>query len=724
MGSQRLTFALANTKSDHWRAFEIFASAFHVDNYPSLQTTATTHGDKGRDGQLFLPLEDSKTMLQYSVTVNWASKIRKTKRRLEDSYKSVTRLIYCTPVEIGAAGDALVEEFRKNKVALEIHDRSWFVDRASTTANRQAAVDELCELIVDPLLSNSGIGKVTGLALDREEARVALLHLSLDGYDATSDRNLTKSSYESLVLASLNESSATNLKSEGEIVASVSTLIPTGDRSQVKAQVKGALARLSKKGGPIKFLRQEAKYHLAHEVSIERQEVESDFLTGRLALLTEIKKLLANDEHPAESLQQEAERLLESLEGILLDRGEAFVNALNSVDTSELDIVEVINRSTESGAAFPWLTTNELRSAVIDAFNTDRPAARNYLMRLADAYTLFAFLQQTADVQSAVVKIFSDAELWLDATIILQLISESLEDDTNARRYHILLAGARRAGFKLYVTEGVLQEIETHLYNSLTCSRVGEGEWRTQLPFIFRSYVLSGRAPSSFASWLDSIRGNETPEDDVAEYLEDQFDIHERSLADEAAASDPEVRSAAQVFWQEAHERRRGGDGILVPDLANISLLADHDVEMTMGIMHLRSAAKRDPRGHRQWLFTLDRAAYRLHRVLCKEFPQKKFTAVTMSPDFLVQLLRIGPLRTALDNDVRISMPLVIGVASHTDMPSELLSEAARIREELRGKEERVIRRHVRERLNALRSTDDPGSSNTALIAERNADRL
>src|SRR4051794_2981460 len=89
MPSERLSLALERMQAGDWLIFERFAAEFLAVEMPSLRTTAAAAGDKGRDGQIYIPGEDITTACQYSVTKSWESKIRDTKKTLASNFNSV-----------------------------------------------------------------------------------------------------------------------------------------------------------------------------------------------------------------------------------------------------------------------------------------------------------------------------------------------------------------------------------------------------------------------------------------------------------------------------------------------------------------------------------------------------------------------------------------------------------------------------------------------------------
>src|SRR5215472_7096649 len=101
MPAPRLALALERMSSGDWLDFERFAAEFIAPEFPSLRTTASPHGDRGRDGQMYVVEEDPNTVVQYSVAQDWAAKIRATVNRLKETMPSTRTLIYATNQIIG-----------------------------------------------------------------------------------------------------------------------------------------------------------------------------------------------------------------------------------------------------------------------------------------------------------------------------------------------------------------------------------------------------------------------------------------------------------------------------------------------------------------------------------------------------------------------------------------------------------------------------------------------
>lgn len=156
----------------------------------------------------------------------------------------------------------------------------------------------------------------------------------------------------------------------------------------------------------------------------------------------------------------------------LLAQGEAFAAAVHrgAFDVAEMpDLVSDTRKELAEAQVDPGAhgrVPDVLASAAELILGEPSVEMQRYLRTFADSYTLFAFLRETPDVQSAIVKMFSSGEVWLDTTVVLPLFAEELLDAARDRQYTAMLGAARESGLQLFVTEGVLEEIESHMARS------------------------------------------------------------------------------------------------------------------------------------------------------------------------------------------------------------------------------------------------------------------
>lgn len=716
MSAARFKLALDQIQASDWRLFETLAAEFLVTDYPMLRTTASASGDGGRDGELFCVDEMPDVGFQYSVTVDWASKITQTRTRLKETFPKIKRIIYVSPRVIGAAADELKAKiWTDHRIMVDVLDQSYFLERELTNRQRAAASEELASKLVDPLLRARGVIENVGSALTEEEGRLALLHLTLDKKDGANDRSLTKSCFDSLVLSVLHDTDAEHLKSTEEVLGGMSKLVPHGAPRQVADLTDSALRRLSVKGGPVKHNRTAGGYSLSFAETSRIKEQTAGYLLGEESLIADLLAGLwgfreALDASVEESAL-EARKLKEALELVLMKRGEAFAAAVNEGVAFQLDAAQISEDLTETGYD-GLLHPTEAASAILRVFDGPSEASRNHLRKMIDAYTLFAFLKLTPDVQKTMVRVFSEGDIWLDTSAVLPLLGEMLVDDVTERHYTNLFAAARTVGLNLYVTDGVVEEINSHLHKCAYVASRKASELSGSLPFVYATYVLSGKDPAAFAAWLEDIRGSARPEEDIRMFLKHYFGIERKSLTDLADNADTNLRGAVQELWNEAHDRRRGDNSI---DPGTVNRLVAHDVENTVGVIEVRKQSSDSPMGYRAWWLTLDRTAMRLKQHLIDHLGDRAPDSPALSPDFLAQLLRLGPLRTGVET---ASLPLATHIARFESVPKELLVMAEQIRAKYAGMSELRIQREVRDALDAVRSHMGPEAHGGSKLME------
>ncbi len=720
---KRLALALSLVEGGDWQRFERFASAFLAPDYPKLRTVASPSGDRGRDGELFEPEGDSAVKFQYSVQQDWASKIMKTAKRLKEAFPDTFVFSYVTSQTIGADADAVKAEVRKQyQIAVDVMDASYFLDRVNFSPAHQAAADELISDFVQPLFESDQLVKRQAQALSGDEAKAACVYLSLQREDDVLQKGLTKQVYEAISRALLRHTSPESRLPRQQLHEKAHSLLSAHPREQVSQYVDRALARLV--GRALRHYSDDDSFCLSAE---ERERVRNQLelqAFDQLTIREEIRHAIfsASDNagvaRPVPSLDYTAAtRTL--IERFLYGRGEAFVgNLVNksapSLDLSSLEstLIELFKTKPEFSRLDPSHNPVILVAAH-DVLTQPSETTERYFRRLADAYTLFAFLRETPDLQGVVSKMFDDGQIWVDTNIVLRLMAEQLLEEEDYRTYSKLLAAARDSGLTLHITAGVLQELEAHTYLSLRFARHSETDepWKATVPFLFSAFALTGRSRTEFAMWLELFRGPVDPERDIAEYLSTQHAITLRDLSEFADRAPVEVSGPVKEFWYGVH-RRRHQDRFKQIDEGRIDLLVAHDVESFLGVMNQRKSRGDTAFGYATWWFTLDKAAFEvLDKAKIPGEHRRGLHAPTISPDFLNSYLAVGPPRARLRKDQDARLPLLIEALVPEDMPAELIDTAERLRVNLEGLPELVIRRRIKDALNAARATAGPMTS-------------
>jgi hypothetical protein len=704
--ADRLRFALKHLRPSDWEAFESLCGSFLANDFPELRTIAGI-GDRGRDA-IFFGNEKMGMVVQYSIQADWASKIRRTIERLKKAGVTCHTLIYATNRQIGAKADGLKTELLGKGIGLDVRDNSYFLDRVGRSENNRIAAERLSARVVDPILPTTELARNS--PIDNDEMRAGLVYLELQLRDSSQARNLTKVSYESLVLGALADTDPENRRTQDDVVAAVQHHVPTHDEEQVKNSVEGALLRLkqAKKivvSGPA----ENRAYALHHQERSRQADRAIEILAEREAVRNELEDLLgllgkeleiALPESDLDALVDTLDSLLQS---VLEKQGHRFADAVRTQQGSFRDselrpIVEGVVVRHFKDLRYLKLSREELVDLTLNAallvFVSPSPAVNLYLRDLSDAYTLLAFMHETPDVQKAVAHFFSKGTLVLDTTVLLPCFAET-SAPAKSQRFTNLLRSAKEAGMSLYATEGVANEIDTHLQRALHCSRSSRGEWEGDIPFALAHWQeLTGG--EDFAKFVEAFRGKHGP-DDIQQFLEQGLGIFPVDLNEAAERALPERdRHVVTELWRQRKRIRPGGSEM------ERDLLLRHDIEMYLGVIAQRRAEKRDVFGYESWWVTQDRTAQGIFRTARGEgiaIPSNP----CMSPAFLSNLLSLGPARARLANAGRSQLPVALDIQRRGWADIELSNVANEIREEHAGDPEWLIRRHIRDSVNALK---------------------
>jgi hypothetical protein len=690
-----------------------------VDEFPDLRTTASPSGDGGRDGKLAIRGQDDEVAIQYSLQEDWKKKIADTVAVVTKNFPDVQELVFVTNQTVGAAGDDIVKKIRKdNRVFVDIRDRNWFLERANTSRAREAAAEALAREVADSFLASDGVLDGKAQALTSPESRAACVYLALQWEDDTREKGLTRVCFEALVRSVLRDTDSDHRRARPDIHLAVRALLPAHSEAVVDRHIDAALNKLTKRY--IRHWRKEDSFCLTHEEKRRVADRLADIAASDAVLLEELSRVVAAtcEELPADSPDD-----IEALTGLarltldqtLWRRGEVFAAA---VSTGDMDIeYPELGETAKSVALGAGLAAKgeEDRIARILASSTESALAdpsetvQEYLRACADAYTLFAFMRETPDVQAAVTKMFSTGDIWLDTSVVLPLFAEELLDSAGGRLYSNLLAATREAGLNLYVTSGVIEEIHNHLKRSELYARGTTGPWSGRVPFLAAAFALTGRSIKELPSWLDRFRGAERPEDDIADYMAEEFGIRRVDLEEEANGAPIELRAAVQEVWHEAHERRRQ-TGTNTVDPLITHRLVEHDVENYLGVVRRRRAERDSPFGYTSWWLTLDRVASKVKGKLAAQLQAGDVPASpVMSPDFLANYLAVGPVRNKLAKRTESALPLAISDLTPLDLlPAELLEVAEETRAKMGDMPAHVVRREVRDQLERGRRREGP----------------
>lgn len=711
MNLKLFELSLERLTSGDWHYFERLSSSFLVTELPSLRTMASPSGDGGRDSELFASDGNSSVAVQYSVSKNWQTKIKNTVKRLEECHPNIRILIYMSNQEIGGKADKLKGELLRKRIMLDIRDCNWFLERALTDATRENAAEQLINLIARPYLAGENVIDKPSSPLTSGEAKAALLYLGLQWQDDITDKSLTKLSFDALVRAALRHTNSDNRMTRYQIYDAVLAALPTAERSVIELQTDKALRRLTKRF--IRHWKRNDEYCLTYDEHQRILDRLADKETEEAKFYSTVEEHCGrylreiDDNFSENDINDLRIRVVRVLEQLLLQRGEAFVEAVITETVRQVGISEMMDLIFEDISLnppelsitkhLPRLVATVIQSTLSEPLDS----TYMYLRRLANSYTLLSFLNQTPDVQSATRKLFSYGTIWVDTTVLLPLFAEQLEENEEARRLTKTFGACVEAGIDLRVTTGIIQEVNAHMNNALMCSKYQPRTWRGRTPYLYYQYLRTGQAPQTFSKWLSLFRGNERQDDDILQYLGDTFGMKLQELDEAASKVNKELRWALDRLWTEAHTKRRKHSQ--QPDDETTRILIAHDIETYLGVIALRKEETISELGYRHWLLTLDQNAWAIRDVLREEFKSDTPPSPLLSLSFLLNNMTFGPSRSKADTNVKLKLPIFLDLEMSETFSQDIIQIANNVRQENEGLPEYVIRRKVRDAIDKAR---------------------
>jgi len=706
MNRKIFELALERLRSSDWEYFEELSSQFLASEFPDIRTMANPSGDGGRDSELFTPNGVANVAIQYSVSESWGSKIGGTVRRLKDTFPGTTVLIYMTNQVIGAKGDKKRAELIGKGVSLDIRDRSWFLDRFEIDDAKYGAASCLVDTIATPYLEGKELIEKKRPSLNNQEAKAALLYLGMQWEDESTQKGLTKVAYEALVRGALRGTDSDSRITRNTIHEKVLSFLSSHEQSEAIKFIDSALSRLTKKY--IRHWESQDEFCLTHEESLRLQEklVEQELEESKFeSILTEYFDYVISDYESIHKsdLHELVSRAKRIIDRFLLKSGEEFASAvisgsIDSLDINTLKNVIIDDISNHSASArLSTVLLEALVDCVTHIVSSPSNIVKKHLRSLSDSYTIFAFLQEVPDVQSATKKIFSHGDIWLDTTIILPLLVDALKKEDDDKRFSDLLGAMLQSGVSMYVTPGVVREIVSHIRVAVICSGYATNTWKGRVPHLYYRYIELGYEPARFRNWVELFRGYERPEDDISDYLKQEFGIKTKSLEEEARTVGDELRYAVERLWTEAHERRRSSPMSEEHDDSITAILVRHDVESYLGIVALRKKEEVTELGYKSWWLTTDSIAWKIRDAIREEFKDDTPPSPLISIDFLAHNLSFGPSRGRLQRTEEQLLPILLDFDLSEVMPKEIIEVAEKVRIDNEGMPDAVIRRKVRD---------------------------
>ena len=482
--SDKLGQAFRLTNEEQADAFERYANAFLVDDFPELQAL----GGK-RDGGMDARLYNSETgkaqwVVQSCVSPSGSArtKVLRTVNALKDNMPEV--LIYCTPAAIGTALDDTKRELRnKYKVVLEICDGPWFVQRQMTSNNRVSLSTQYATEVLAPVLQETQPDKLYNLVLSDKEERVVVQYLEAVNLDRTKNSNLTNGIFDGLIACVTRDSDPPNKAyTEEDIVSAVREMLPSGHSERIKSLVPARIKQLVKKRS-LHYDTSAGGYVLSFP---HRERVQANINNAQDQEINFLAALNWAVKTTAEDNEIDYEFSVEKITEIGHQCVLWYLNEQSNLSDPSSDILNILNteklvgtfldsggsRTVEGGKGIDRdIILDLLPHALYQALNSEDEDVAKYLRAKADLFIIRRFLQLTPEVQKACRKLLSRDVLYLDTTILIWCLAEYYSPSERGPLMETL-AAARKLDFKLKTWTPYVEELVAHLQGPVLL------EWR------------------------------------------------------------------------------------------------------------------------------------------------------------------------------------------------------------------------------------------------------
>ena len=713
--SDKLEGAFGLTKEEHAEAFERYANAFLVDDYPELQPLGGKK-DKGMDARVYNN-ETGKTELVVQSCVSPAptarTKVLVTIKKLTDNMPEM--LIYCTSAVVGTALDETKRELRKNhKITLEICDASWFTQRQRTSTNRASLSERYAEEVLAPFIKGLQPDRLYSLVLSDKEERVAVQYLEAVNLDRSRNSNLTRNIFDGLIACVTRDSDPPNKAySEEDIVSAVCVMLPNGHAERIRNIVPARIKKLVKKRA-LHFDTAAGGYVLSfpYREKVRRNiEKAQDQEITFLATLNSAVKTTAEDREI--DYEFSAERIVDIGHQCVLwylnEQGKSIAypssRLLNILNTERL--VETYLDTTpppkEKGKVIGRdIILDLLPHAMYVTLNSKDQKIVKYLRAKADLFIIRSFLQVTPDVQKACRKLLSSDVLYLDTTILIRCIAE-FHSLSERRPLLNTLEAARKLGFKLWTWLPYIEELVSHIKGPVLLEwqnhfqGLSENQLEPMLrtaPTLLRVFHKRAEAEGgNLESIVEEIIGKTNVLENATEFLKEEFGVssQEFQMGDRL----DEEKQAIYGEWLDGKRRYKN----MTEDRFN--LLVRNDVNSYVSILNLRRQNKSEgPNyGPKIWYLTFDRMPARIARVLSPNW--NAIYDITMDLGYLINcvatLANVGELD--ISNEL---LPATTILDENEMVPSEI---RAHYQAEWRPKDKKYQReRRLRDAIHQLKT--------------------
>lgn len=717
--SDKLGQAFRLTTEEHSGAFERFANAFLVDDYPELNALGSKK-DGGMDAYIFNHQDGSIPLVVQSCIspVGTArTKVLNTIKKLAQNPPKV--LIYCTTAPIGTALDETKKELRtKHQVTLDVCDSAWFIQREKTSKNRVLLSETYSNELLAPILATLRPDHLYSQVLTDAEERIGLQYLEASNLDRAKGGNLTKGIFDALIVYVTRDSNPPQVAyPEEAIITAICNMFPDSHALRIREIVSGRIRHLVSKV-MIHYNTAAAGYVLAFE---QRERIQTNIATAQsreIAFLAALKNAVdiaaEQQEIDYEFKSEEVAKLghhcvlwLMSAQG----KGVASKtdNAPNILNSEKLVNLYLASFPLPNGATLDAVK-DLLPQAIYTTLNTQDTEISHYLRAKADLFIIHSLLQATPDVQEACKKMLGGDILYLDTTILIRCIAESFSAD-NRKPVLKALECARTLGYRLKTWTPYIEELVSHLRGPvlLEWNNHYQGEATDKIEHMLRTaptllsvfYQKTQQNGSGVQKIIDGITGKTNHLENTAEYLQHEFIIETQELPPAPNTdADKEERNRVLTAWRDGKLRHNH-----MPD-DRFEQLIQNDVNSYLSIINIRrSKTKSGPnQGQKIWYLTLDRMPWRIAKTISSD--RDAMYEIAMSLSYLINC--VATLANAGLATIPGDLIPATAILDETEMvPNEL---RAIYNAEWDPNEKKYLReRRLRDQIHQLKSSEGEG---------------
>lgn len=674
----RATIALERAEGSVFeRFFHAFYPAIAGDEFIPLGGTGDGGGDAFQ-GEAIYAGKQSGCFYQASVTDDYRSKIRHTVKRLIESHRTPTTVIYVTSKIIKFIDREENELSNELGCNIKIRDRAYLTVHMNDSHGARAAFETFLAPKLSFLRSIGGHDGSIRSQITSSPAIYVFLRQELARRQGRS--GLVNALADGLITWALEGTDPDQglFLTESEIVQKIEGAVPAARtvlRGAIPNRLKHLAKELSSATRPVRWHPKKDQYCLSyeHRKNIEDDNAEDEAL--RLAVVDSFRTRMAGKFGTTLTIDQintavdvsllslnrtfEAEGV-ELASFILSQQPESSPNTI--ADHVDACLVERNTKQVEFA---------QLKEAILEnlwgAFYDSTHEERLYFAKLSATYTLLFCLNTEPRIVEYFQNMASDFYLYVGSDIIVRVLSEKYlraEDQMMTNTLRII----GDAGGKIALTDQVLDEVHSHLeaadyeyrnkYEGVELS-IDLAIARNSDRILIRAYYYSRlsppagvQGPSDWSEFIEQICGYDDlhgsdGREQIMRFLQAKFGMEYVTEEEVASLCDPfEVERLSTDLQQEKKDPR----------------LARNDAEMTLAVYgrrkHLRESSSVSEFGYRTWWLTAESRILRHTENLVSQYHARYM----MRPEFILNFITLLPSTAVVKRTYRGIFPSVLGI--------------------------------------------------------------